>query len=208
MSIFRYYFNIFLSNFRNLLTECDPRVCRAKGKCGNQRFRKHQTPPLYPFDADGKGWGLKSHTDIKKGDFVVEYAGELIDNTEFQRRLKEKQDAGDEAFYFLRLDSKRMIDAGPSGSLGRFMNHSCQPNCETQKWTVMGDIRIGLFASTDIPADTELTFNYQLECAPGAANEDKRQQPCQCGAPNCSGFIGAKPKQVAVLIVHPLLTFN
>ena len=46
----------------------------------------------------------------------------------------------------------RIIDAGPKGNHTRFMNHSCEPNCETQKWTVCGDIRVGLFALEDIPA--------------------------------------------------------
>lgn len=45
----------------------------------------------------------------------------------------------------------RIIDAGPKGNYSRFMNHSCQPNCETQKWTVNGDTRVGLFAVRDIP---------------------------------------------------------
>ncbi|CAG9118950.1 unnamed protein product [Plutella xylostella] len=71
----------------------------------------------------------------------------------------------------------------------RFMNHSCEPNCETQKWTVLGDVRVGLFALYDIPANTELTFNYNLECA----GIDKKR--CMCGAKRCSGYIGAKPKQ-------------
>lgn len=48
----------------------------------------------------------------------------------------------------------RIIDAGPKGNYSRFMNHSCQPNCETQKWTVNGDTRVGLFAVCDIPAGT------------------------------------------------------
>lgn len=45
----------------------------------------------------------------------------------------------------------RIIDAGPKGNQARFMNHCCQPNCETQKWTVNGDTRVGLFALEDIP---------------------------------------------------------
>uniref|UniRef100_A0A3B3SY15 Nuclear receptor binding SET domain protein 2 n=1 Tax=Paramormyrops kingsleyae TaxID=1676925 RepID=A0A3B3SY15_9TELE len=68
------------------------------------------------------------------------------------------------------------------------MNHSCQPNCETQKWTVNGDTRVGLFAICDIPAGTELTFNYNLDCL---GNE---KTVCRCGAPNCSGFLGDRPK--------------
>lgn len=70
------------------------------------------------------------------------------------------------------------------------MNHSCYPNCETQKWTVCGDTRVGLFALRDIDADTELTFNYNLV----SIGEDKKI--CRCGAPTCSGYIGVKEKQV------------
>ncbi|KAG5889203.1 hypothetical protein JTB14_033281 [Gonioctena quinquepunctata] len=95
----------------------------------------------------------------------------------------------EENYYFLTIDKDRMIDAGPKGNVARFMNHCCQPNCETQKWTVNGDTRVGLFASQDIPAETELTFNYNLECI----GEEKKI--CRCGAPNCSGFIGVKAKQ-------------
>lgn len=181
------------------MIECDSNVCSGGESCQNRRFQLRSSPPLYPFNTGGKGWGLKCQADIKKGDFVVEYVGEIIDNNEFRRRLKAKQDAQDEAYYFLTLDNHRMIDAGPGGNLARFMNHSCQPNCETQKWTVLGDTRIGLFAVADIPAHTELTFNYQLECAQDVANEsNQRQQQCHCGAANCAGFIGAKPKQLKV----------
>jgi len=44
-----------------------------------------------------------------------------------------------------------IIDAGPKGNLARFMNHSCEPNCETQKWTVNCIHRVGIFAIKDIP---------------------------------------------------------
>lgn len=81
------------------------------------------------------------------------------------------------------------------GNVARFMNHSCQPNCETQKWTVNGDTRVGLFAVVDIPANTELTFNYNLECV------GKEKKICKCGASNCSGFIGVKAKQVSNIIL-------
>lgn len=80
------------------------------------------------------------------------------------------------------------------------MNHCCQPNCETQKWTVNGDTRVGLFASVDIPAETELTFNYNLECV------GKERKICRCGAPTCSGFIGVqKEKQVRCHLLFEFL---
>jgi hypothetical protein len=68
--------------------------------------------------------------------------------------------------------------------MSRFMNHSCNPNCETQKWIVNGKLCIGLFARMNIPAQTELTFNYRCERFGGTV------QRCLCGEPNCSGFIG------------------
>nr|XP_023682208.1 histone-lysine N-methyltransferase NSD3-like [Paramormyrops kingsleyae] len=86
----------------------------------------------------------------------------------------------------------RKVDAGPKGNFSAFMNHSCQPNCEMQKWTVNGDIRAGLFAVRDIQAGTELTFNYNLECL-----GDGRLS-CHCGAENCSGFLGMQPKSAVV----------
>lgn len=52
---------------------------------------------------------------------------------------------------------------GLQGALGRFINHSCDPNCETQKWVVQGELAIGLFATKAIKAGTELTFDYNFE---------------------------------------------
>ena len=53
-----------------------------------------------------------------------------IDNVSFRNRLENK--SGEQNYYYMVMDSNRVIDAGPKGNLARFMNHSCQPNCETQ----------------------------------------------------------------------------
>ncbi|KPJ05187.1 putative histone-lysine N-methyltransferase Mes-4 [Papilio xuthus] len=173
---------------RMLLTECGP-TCRAGERCNNRAFEKRLYPKLVPYRTPQRGWGLKTLEDIKAGQFVIEYVGELIDEEEFKRRMQRKYEIRDENYYFLTLDKERMIDAGPKGNLARFMNHCCEPNCETQKWTVLGDVRVGLFAMRDIPANSEVTFNYNLQCA----GIEKKQ--CLCGAKRCSGYIGAKPKQ-------------
>ena len=73
------------------------------------------------------------------------------------------QETKDENYYFLAIDGSIMLDAGQKGNDARFMNHSCEPNCVTQKWTVQGETRVGLFALRSIPAGTELTFNYHLD---------------------------------------------
>ena len=174
---------------RMLMFECHPNVCPVKDSCRNMRFLKREYPPLECFRTlEGRGWGLRSSHPIKKGQFVIEYVGELITMEEYRKRMAVDQLAGQENYYYLTIDSNRMIDAGPKGNLARFMNHSCDPNCITQKWTVNGDTRVGLFAIKDVPPGSELTFNYQFE----TVGDDKKK--CMCGAANCSGLIGEKPQ--------------
>ncbi|XP_056867738.1 histone-lysine N-methyltransferase NSD2 [Takifugu flavidus] len=173
---------------RMLQYECHPQVCPSGERCGNQDFTQRLYPDTKIIKTPGKGWGLITLRDIKKGEFVNEYIGELIDEEECRARIKYAQENNVTNFYMLTIDKDRIIDAGPKGNYSRFMNHSCQPNCETQKWTVNGDTRVGLFAICDVPAGTELTFNYNLDCL---GNE---KTACCCGAPNCSGFLGDRPK--------------
>lgn len=137
---------------RLMMIECSPKTCRAGDKCCNQRFKKRENARTKPFNTGSRGWGLKALDDIKKGQFVIEYVGELISESECDRRLETKVKNGENCFYFLTMDKNCIIDAGPSGNLARFMNHSCDPNCKTVKWVVDGTFRIGLFAVRDITA--------------------------------------------------------
>jgi hypothetical protein len=65
------------------------------------------------------------------------------------------------------------------------MNHSCNPNCVTQKWVIGKKMRIGIFTNRYVEAGEELTFDYKFERYGAMA------QPCFCGESNCKGFIGA-----------------
>nr|XP_057919686.1 histone-lysine N-methyltransferase, H3 lysine-36 specific isoform X2 [Doryrhamphus excisus] len=173
---------------RMLLYECHPQVCAAGERCQNQAFTKRHYTHVEIFRTLSRGWGLRAVSNIKKGAFVSEYVGEVIDEEECRARIRHAQENDICNFYMLTLDKDRIIDAGPKGNQARFMNHSCQPNCETQKWTVNGDTRVGLFALQEIPEGVELTFNYNLECLGNG------KTACKCGAPNCSGFLGVRPK--------------
>lgn len=62
--------------------------------------------------------------------------------------------------YFVLL---QIIDATRKGCLARFINHSCRPNCVTQKWVIGKTMRIGIFTSRNIKAGEELTFDYKFE---------------------------------------------
>ncbi|XP_058905191.1 histone-lysine N-methyltransferase NSD3 isoform X7 [Kogia breviceps] len=173
---------------RMLQYECHPQVCPAGERCQNQCFTKRLYPDAEIIKTERRGWGLRTKRSIKKGEFVNEYVGELIDEEECRLRIKRAHENSVTNFYMLTVTKDRIIDAGPKGNYSRFMNHSCNPNCETQKWTVNGDVRVGLFALCDIPAGMELTFNYNLDCLGNGRTE------CHCGADNCSGFLGVRPK--------------
>ncbi|XP_022622675.1 histone-lysine N-methyltransferase NSD3 [Seriola dumerili] len=178
---------------RMLQYECHPQVCPAGDNCENQCFSKRLYAETEVIKTDGRGWGLRTNQALRKGDFVTEYVGEVIDSEECQQRIKRAHENHVTNFYMLTLTKDRVIDAGPKGNSSRFMNHSCSPNCETQKWTVNGDVRIGLFALCDIESGTELTFNYNLHCV------GNRRTSCHCGSDNCSGFLGVQPMSAVVM---------
>ncbi|EDV53357.1 probable histone-lysine N-methyltransferase Mes-4 [Drosophila erecta] len=178
---------------RMLFNECNPEFCKAGSRCENQMFEQRKSPRLEVVYMNERGFGLVNREPIAEGDFVIEYVGEVINHAEFQRRMEQKQRGRDENYYFLGVEKDFIIDAGPKGNLARFMNHSCEPNCETQKWTVNCIHRVGLFAIKDIPANTELTFNYLWD---DLMNNSKKA--CFCGATRCSGEIGGKLKDGAV----------
>lgn len=171
---------------RASLIECNVMACPLRHLCQNQRMQKNQYADTYPFYTGSRGWGLKARHDIARGDFVVEYVGEILDTEMCHERLRRLHENHGSNFYMLTLEPGLVIDASRKSNHARFVNHSCDPNCETQKWTVRGETRIGIFACKDVPAGVELTFDYQLD---SLGNEKKR---CLCGSKNCSGFIGTK----------------
>uniref|UniRef100_A0A3Q2XKZ7 Histone-lysine N-methyltransferase NSD3 n=1 Tax=Hippocampus comes TaxID=109280 RepID=A0A3Q2XKZ7_HIPCM len=177
---------------RMLQYECHPQVCPAGENCENQCFSKRLYAESEVIKTEERGWGLRTNQALRKGDFVTEYVGEVIDSDECQQRIKRAHENHVTNFYMLTLTKDRVIDAGPKGNSSRFINHSCSPNCETQKWTVNGDVRIGLFALCDIEAGTEMTFNYNLHCV------GNRRTSCHCGSDNCSGFLGVQPTSAVV----------
>ncbi|KAL7731158.1 hypothetical protein ACLKA6_014352 [Drosophila palustris] len=174
---------------RMLFHECNPEYCQAGSQCENQMFELRKSPRLDVVYMNERGFGLVSRVPIAEGTFIIEYVGEVINHSEFQRRMAQKTSDRDENFYFLGVEKDFIIDAGPKGNLARFMNHSCEPNCATQKWTVNCINRVGIFAIKDIPENTELTFNYLWD---DLMNNGKKA--CYCGAKRCSGEIGGKLK--------------
>ncbi|THX29168.1 hypothetical protein D6C97_04727 [Aureobasidium pullulans] len=165
--------------------EC-PEDCGCGDGCENQRFQRKVYADVSVIKTDKKGFGLRANKDLKQNDFIFEYIGEVISEPAFRRRMHQYDQEGIKHFYFMSLSKGEFVDATKKGNLGRFCNHSCNPNCFVDKWVVGDRLRMGIFAERRVEAGEELTFNYNVD------RYGADPQPCYCGEPNCSGFIGGK----------------
>ncbi|KAI7898484.1 uncharacterized protein BX663DRAFT_443046 [Cokeromyces recurvatus] len=173
---------------RMMFMECLVDDCPCDRYCRNRRFQLRQYARVDVIRTEKKGFGLRALTDLPANAFIMEYIGEVITNSEFVKRTKEYEAAGLKHYYFMTLKTDEIIDATKKGCLARFINHSCNPNCVTQKWVVGKRMRIGIFTRRAIKAGLELTFDYKFERYGAVA------QKCYCGEPNCKGFIGGSLK--------------
>jgi len=73
---------------------------------------------------------------LRVGEFITEYVGEVVSEAEFRRRMTERYH-NDRHHYCVHLDGGLVIDGYRMGNISRLINHSCQPNCEMQKWSVV-----------------------------------------------------------------------
>lgn len=160
--------------------------CGCGRKCQNQRFQRKQYGDVSVIKTEKKGFGLRANKEMSPGDFIFEYIGEVIDERTFRRRMLQYDEEGIKHFYFMSLTKGEFVDATKKGNLGRFCNHSCNPNCYVDKWVVADKLRMGIFAERKIKAGEELVFNYNVD------RYGADPQPCYCGEPNCTGYIGGK----------------
>jgi len=119
------------------------------------------------------GTGAFALTFIKSGTKIAGYEGERISKSESARRCEQENP------YIFYLNENEDIDGDSPANPARFINHSCNPNCET----LMEEKRIWIQAVRDIPPGGELTFNYGYDL------EAYRDHPCRCGAADCVGYI-------------------
>ncbi|KAF2454529.1 hypothetical protein BDY21DRAFT_291302, partial [Lineolata rhizophorae] len=160
--------------------------CSCGTECMNQRFQRREYAKVSVFKTEKKGYGLRADANLRPNDFVFEYIGEVINENAFRRRMRQYDEEGIKHFYFMSLSKGEFVDATKKGNLGRFCNHSCNPNCYVDKWVVGDKLRMGIFAERKIKAGEELVFNYNVD------RYGADPQPCYCGEPNCTGFIGGK----------------
>ncbi|EDV96058.1 probable histone-lysine N-methyltransferase CG1716 [Drosophila grimshawi] len=172
---------------RMLMIECGP-LCTNGERCTNKRFQQHQGWPCRVFRTEKKGCGITAELQMPSGEFIMEYVGEVIDSEEFERRQHLYSEDRNRHYYFMALRSDSIIDATSKGNISRYINHSCDPNAETQKWTVNGELRIGFFSLKTIMPGEEITFDYQYQ------RYGRDAQRCYCESANCRGWIGNEPE--------------
>jgi SET domain-containing protein len=122
------------------------------------------------------GLGAFAKNDFAKGVRLIEYVGEKIDQWESLRRCEKNNE------YIFALNQDEHLDGNVPRNLARFINHSCDPNCEP----ILETGKIWIVALCDMKAGEEITFNYSFDL------EDYKQHPCDCGSPNCVGYIVAE----------------
>ena len=163
-----------------------------------RRTRKHTHPKhRYPFAIRRSaiaGRGAFATRRIRKGQRIIEYIGEIVTPEEADRRYPDDDangKGGHHTFLF-EIDDKKVIDATFDGNDARYINPSCQPNCEA----IDEEGHIYIFAMRNIQPGTELAYDYNYERDESDGPADESVYPCRCGSPKCRGTIlEAKPRK-------------
>jgi SET domain-containing protein len=128
------------------------------------------------------GKGVFARRDIPKGTRIVEYLGDRISHKEADERYADHDPNDNHTFLFI-VDRRTVIDGGVKGNDARFINHSCDGNCESE----IEKGRVYIEAIKDIPKGAELGYDYQI----GRSKEDPPDvdviYACRCGSPKCRG---------------------
>jgi uncharacterized protein len=129
---------------------------------------------------------------IRKGARIAEYLGERISPDEGDRRYDDDKMGRHHTFLFV-VDKRIVIDAAVDGNDARYINHSCDPNCEA----VIEARRVFIEALKTIQPGEELSYDYSYDRddASGWGKAAEAQYPCHCGGPNCRGTILAPKKK-------------
>jgi len=128
------------------------------------------------------GYGVFAARKIRKGTTVIEYLGERVSHARADARYEDK-DPNDNHTFLFTVDSRTVIDGGVNGNEARYINHGCDPNCEST--TV--NKRIFIEAIRTIQPGEELCYDYQIQRDSDDAPNVDEIFACRCGAEKCRG---------------------
>lgn len=133
---------------------------------------------------------------LKKGERLIEYKGRLRTHQEVDRVYADDVDTG-HTFLFT-LNGTYVIDANVEGNAARWINHSCDPNCEA---VLVEDDNsdphkdaVYIEAKRAIKPGEELTYNYGIVLGEPHTARLKKLWACRCGSRKCTGTL-LQPKR-------------
>src|SRR5215472_88157 len=126
------------------------------------------------------GVGVFATRRIRAGRKLIAYLGQVLTEAEVRVRYTDDE-VNDPHTFLFDIGSDRYVDAGVGGNVARFINHSCDPNCETE----LSDGVIWIRAIKNIQPGVELTYDYSLEIEKRAGRARRDLYACCCGTKKC-----------------------
>lgn len=181
--------------------ECNQN-CKCSIFCGNRltQYGPRQNLKILEGNKDqnSKGAGVFTNKSIKNGTFICEYAGEIITEVEANLRFQKQGEDNSTNYIFCASETfgmntiKTIVDPSLFGNIGRYINHSCQPNSEVIPVRVDCIIpKLCIFANRDIDENEEITFDYgdgELGFSP-LDTSVIRKKKCFCDRVNCRKYL-------------------
>lgn len=128
------------------------------------------------------GSGVFAAAPIKKGTRIIEYLGDRVSHKVADDRYEDHDENDNHTFLFI-VDKRTVIDAGVGGNAARFINHQCDPNCES----VIQNRRVYIEAIRNIKPGDELGYDYQIGREKDDPDNVDDVYACRCGAKSCRG---------------------
>ncbi|XP_075039853.1 histone-lysine N-methyltransferase SETMAR isoform X2 [Mixophyes fleayi] len=184
-------------------------LCTCRESCTNRETQRGLQFRLLLCQMPGKGWGVRTQEDIPSGRFVCEYAGEVLGQGEARCRIQSQDPNANNYIIAVRehLHSRQIlqtfVDPTYKGNVGRFLNHSCQPNLFMLPVRTHSMVpKLALFAARDIQAAEELCYDYSGrsfnlvlggEAQNGGREEEEGERSsrkrCLCGTAICTRYL-------------------
>jgi SET domain-containing protein len=157
-------------------------------------LKRRRTPLFEVRHSPVHGYGVFAARRIRKGTTIIEYLGDRVSHAQADARYEDK-DPNDNHTFLFTVDAKTVIDAGVNGNEARYINHGCDPNCES---TTVSK-RIFIEAIRTIQPGEELSYDYQIQRDNDDAPNVDEIYACRCGAKNCRGSMLEAAKKVRKL---------
>jgi SET domain-containing protein len=149
-------------------------------------------PPIVVRRSRIQGRGVFATRDIAESERIMEYTGARISHEEADALCPDDEALERHHTFLFAVDDRLVIDGGRGGNEARYINHSCDPNCEV----VIARRRVYIHAVRDIASGEELLYDYWYSTDESYTIEDLRRiYPCRCGAEACRGTLARPPRR-------------